>query len=60
MALPETYRCEAITLSYTPLGEADLLVTMYNQRPGQGACGGQRGQAVNQQAVGPFGAFDRR
>ncbi len=35
MALPETYRCEAITLSYTPLGEADLLVTMYTRDQGK-------------------------
>ena len=26
MAPPRTYRCEAIILGYTPLGEADLLV----------------------------------
>ena len=35
MALPKTYRCEAITLSYTPLGEADLLVTMFTREQGK-------------------------
>ena len=35
MAPPRTYRCEAITLSYTPLGEADLLVTMYTREQGK-------------------------
>lgn len=35
MAPPKTYRCEAITLSHTPLGEADLLVTMYTRDQGK-------------------------
>ncbi len=35
MAPPRTYRCEAITLSYTPLGEADLLVTIYTREQGK-------------------------
>ena len=29
MAPPKTYRCEGIILGYKPLGEADLLVTMF-------------------------------
>ncbi len=35
MAPPKTYRCEAVTLSYTPLGEADLLVTMFTRDQGK-------------------------
>ena len=35
MAPPKTYRCEAITLGYTPLGEADLLVTVYTLEQGK-------------------------
>jgi DNA repair protein RecO (recombination protein O) len=35
MAPPRTYRCEAIILSYTPLGEADLLVSMYTRQQGK-------------------------
>ena len=33
MAPPKTYRCEAVILSYAPLGEADLLVTMFTKDP---------------------------
>ena len=35
MAPPRTYRCEAIILGYTPLGEADLLVTMFTRDQGK-------------------------
>ncbi|MDA1129557.1 MAG: DNA repair protein RecO [Chloroflexi bacterium] len=35
MAPPKTYRCEAIILGYSPLGEADLLVTMYAREQGK-------------------------
>ena len=35
MAPPKTYRCEAVILSYTPLGEADLLVTMHTRDQGK-------------------------
>jgi len=35
MAPPKTYRCEAIILGYTPLGEADLLVTMFTKDQGK-------------------------
>ena len=35
MAPPRTYRCESIILSYTPLDEADLLVTMYTRDRGK-------------------------
>ncbi len=35
MAPPKTYRCEAVVLGYTPLGEADLLVTMFTRDQGK-------------------------
>ena len=35
MAPPKTYRCETITLSHTPLGEADLLVTIFTRDQGK-------------------------
>ena len=35
MAPPRTYRCEAVILSYTTLGEADLLVTMHTRDQGK-------------------------
>ena len=35
MAPPKTYRCEAVILSYAPLGEADLLVTMFTKDQGK-------------------------
>ncbi|MCH7735955.1 MAG: DNA repair protein RecO [Chloroflexi bacterium] len=35
MAPPRTYRCEAIILGYTPLREADLLVTMFTRDQGK-------------------------
>ena len=31
MARPKTYRCEAVVLGYTPLGEADILVTLFTE-----------------------------
>ncbi len=35
MAPPRTYRCEALTLKNTPLGESDLLVTLYTREHGK-------------------------
>ena len=35
MAPPKTYRCEAVTLKKTPLGEADLIVTLYSRDHGK-------------------------
>ena len=35
MAPPKTYRCEGIILGYKPLGEADLLVTMFTRDQGK-------------------------
>ena len=35
MAPPKTYRCEGLILGYKPLGEADLLVTMFTRDQGK-------------------------
>ena len=35
MAPPRTYRCEALTLKNTPLGESDLIVTFYTRDSGK-------------------------
>ena len=35
MAPPRSYRCEALTLKYLSLGEADLLVTLYTREAGK-------------------------
>lgn len=35
MAPPRTYRCEALTLKNAPLGESDLLVTLYSKEHGK-------------------------
>lgn len=35
MAPPRTYRCEALTLRSSPLGEADLIVTLYTREHGK-------------------------
>jgi len=35
VAPPRTYRCEAVTLKKTPLGEADLMVTLYTREWGK-------------------------
>ena len=35
MAPPRSYRCEALTLKKTPMGEADLMVTLYTREWGK-------------------------
>ena len=35
MAPPRTYRAEALTLKNMPLGEADLIVTLYGRDAGK-------------------------
>lgn len=35
MAPPKTYRAEALTLKYSPIGEADLLVTLFAREEGK-------------------------
>jgi len=52
MAPPRTYRCEAITLSYTPLGEADLLVTMYTRDQGKVRAVGKGARRSTSKLVG--------
>ena len=52
MAAPRTYRCEAITLSYTPLGEADLLVTMYTREQGKVRAVGKGARRSTSKLVG--------
>ena len=52
MAPPKTYRCEAITLSYTPLGEADLLVTMYTRDQGKVRAVGKGARRSTSKLVG--------
>ena len=52
MAPPRTYRCEAIILSYTPLGEADLLVTMYTRDQGKVRAVGKGARRLTSKLVG--------
>ncbi|MBT97729.1 MAG: DNA repair protein RecO [Dehalococcoidia bacterium] len=52
MAPPRTYRCEAVILSYTPLGEADLLVTMYTQDQGKVRAAGKGARRSTSKLVG--------
>jgi DNA repair protein RecO (recombination protein O) len=52
MAPPKTYRCEAIILSYTPLGEADLLVTMYTTDQGKVRAVGRGARRSTSKLVG--------
>ena len=52
MAPPRTYRCEAIILSYTPLGEADLLVTVYTKEEGKTRAVGKGARRSTSKLVG--------
>ena len=52
MAPPRTYRCEAIILSYTPLGEADLLVTMFTREQGKVRAVGKGARRSTSKLVG--------
>ena len=52
MAPPRTYRCEAVILSYTPLGEADLLVSMYTQDQGKVMAVGKGARRSTSKLVG--------
>ena len=52
MAPPRTYRCEAIILGYTPLGEADLLVTMYTWDQGKVKAVGKGARRSTSKLVG--------
>ena len=52
MAPPKTYRCEAIILGYTPLGEADLLVTMFTRDQGKVRAVGKGARRSTSKLVG--------
>lgn len=52
MAPPRTYRCEAIILGYTPLGEADLLVTMFSREQGKVRAVGKGARRSTSKLVG--------
>ena len=52
MAPPRTYRSESVILSYTPLGEADLLVTMYTQDHGKVRAVGKGARRSTSKLVG--------
>ncbi len=52
MAPPRTYRCEAIILSYTPLGESDLLVTMFTRDQGKVRAVGKGARRSTSKLVG--------
>ncbi len=52
MARPKTYRCEAIVLGYTTLGEADLLVTLFTRDQGKVRAVGKGARRSNSKLVG--------
>ncbi len=52
MAPPRTYRCEAIILSYSPFGEADLLVTMFTRDQGKVRAVGKGARRSTSRLVG--------
>ena len=52
MAPPKTYRCEAIILGYMPLGEADLLVTMFTRDQGKVRAVGKGARRSTSRLVG--------
>jgi len=52
MAPPKTYRCEAVILGYTPLGEADLLVTMFTRDQGKVRAVGKGARRSTSKSVG--------
>ena len=52
MARPKTYRCEAVVLGYTPLGEADILVTLFTRDRGKVRAVGKGARRANSKLVG--------
>ena len=52
MAPPRTYRCEAITLGYTPFGEADLIVTLFTREQGKVKAVGKGARRSTSKLVG--------
>ena len=54
MAPPRAYHCEAVTLKKFPLGEADLLVTLYTKERGKVRALARGARRSNSKLVGHF------
>ena len=54
MAPPRTYHCEAVTLTKFPMGEADLLVTLYTAENGKVRALARGARRSNSKLVGHF------
>ncbi len=54
MAPPRSYHCEALTLNKVPMGEADLLVTLYTRERGKVRAIARGARRSNSKLVGHF------
>ena len=54
MAPPRSYHCEALTLKKVPMGEADLLVTLYTKERGKVRAMARGARRSNSKLVGHF------
>ena len=54
MAPPRSYHCEALTLKKFPMGEADLLVTLYSKEKGKVRAIARGARRSNSKLVGHF------
>ncbi len=54
MAPPRSYHCEALTLKKVPMGEADLLVTLYTRERGKVRAMARGARRSNSKLVGHF------
>ena len=54
MAPPRSYHCEALTLKKVPMGEADLLVTLYTREKGKVRAIARGARRSNSKLVGHF------
>ena len=52
MARPKTYRCEAVVLGYSALGEADILATLFTRHQGKVHAIGKGARRSNSKLVG--------
>ena len=52
MARLKTYRCEAVVLGYTALGEADILATLFTKNQGKVRAVGKGARRTNSKLVG--------
>ena len=52
MARPKTYRCEAVVLGYSALGEADILATLFTRDRGKVRAVGKGARRANSKLVG--------